>query len=84
MRVSRQAGDLPAREFDRAVAEDRRARVLDRAAGGQVERLDLPAGELDRAVAGQSTLPLKTRGPETRAAGHVEERLVGAGAGDER
>ena len=41
-----------------------------------------PALELDRAVAGQ--LNVAAQGPggaESRGAGHVEERLIGAGAG---
>ena len=43
---------------------------------------DLPARELDRAVAGEIE-HCRSRRPRrrTRAAGHVEERLVGAGAG---
>ena len=47
------------------------------------DRADLPAREFDRAVEGQLHRAAQdSRGPETRAArGHVEERLVGAGAG---
>ena len=51
-------------------------------AGG--EGGDLPARELDRAVAGESNVAAQdARRAESRAArGHVEERLVGAGAGE--
>ena len=43
---------------------------------------DLPARELDRAVAGEFNIAAQdSRRAEPRAAGHVEERLVGAGAG---
>jgi hypothetical protein len=44
---------------------------------------DLPARELDRAVAPQFTIAAQdARGAESRAArSRVEERLVGAGAG---
>ena len=44
---------------------------------------DLTARELDRAVAGQSNIAAQdSRRAESRAAGDVEERLVGAGAGE--
>ena len=45
---------------------------------------DLPALELDRAVAGEINIAAQdSRRAESRAArGHVEERLVGAGAGE--
>ena len=44
---------------------------------------DLPARELDRAVAEQPNVAAQdARRAESRAAGHVEERLIGAGAGE--
>ena len=45
------------------------------------DRADLPARELDRAVAGQCNIAAQdSRCAESRAAGHVEQSLVGAGA----